>query len=105
MGGFIMMLLRGLAASAFVREVVVRITAALGIGVVTYTAVGPLMDQAEAAIISNFGGMSSSMLGVLALGRVDDAISVVISGCVVRLGMMGMTAAGSISRRTVKTPT
>lgn len=73
-----------------------RIMVGLGFAAVTYAGVGALWDQAEAAIWSNLGSVTTNVLAILVLARVDDGIAVVLSAGAAKLALRGLTAAGAL---------
>lgn len=86
------------AFSAIAVPLVVRILIALGIGSVTYVGIKALFDSLLANVQSQFAGFPTEVLDVIAVMRVDDAVTVLFSAIVVRLAFAGLTAAGAIQR-------
>jgi len=73
-----------------------RILFGLGFGLVTYIGIGALWDSFEANIISSLSTLSTSIVTILAMARVDDAIKVVLSAGSAKLALRGLNAAGNI---------
>jgi len=79
--------------------IVVRVVTALGFGVATYTGISVLWDSIEAEIWANLSSTSSSILTILGMARVDDAMKVLLSAGATVLLLKGLnTALGSISK-------
>ncbi len=58
---------------------VVRILATIGIAIATYAGVSALWEDLETKLWANLSGGAESVLIILAMARVDDAIQVVLS--------------------------
>lgn len=97
------LLLGGVAAfasRAFVVAILTRAAVALGVAAITYVGFSALFDQAVAHIQTQLTGLSAAIASVFILMRVDDAISVVLSAFAVRLTLMALTSAGSLTKIT-----
>jgi Protein of unknown function (DUF2523) len=84
------------AIGASILPLVIRVIAGLGIGVATYTGISAVWDNAQAGIWTNLGGASASVLTILGMARVDDAIKVVLSAGSTILLLKGFSAATGI---------
>jgi len=69
----------------------------LGVSVVTYTGVSASISFLQSGAISYFGGLPANILGMLALLKVGECISMVVSAITVRLTLSGLTN-GSIKK-------
>ena len=97
------LLLGGLAAfasRAFIYAVLARVLVGLGVTLITYTGVTTMMDAAIGAIQAQMGGLSADMLTILTIARVDDGLSVILSACVARMTLAGLTNGGVLSKIT-----
>lgn len=92
---FIAALLGGLLNIA--ASLVGRVLIALGLSVVTYTGVSASISWLQSGAISYFGGLPASVLGMLALLKVGECISMVVSAITVRLTLDGL-ANGSVKK-------
>jgi len=87
----------GLAAT--IVPLAVRLLIGIGFATVTYVGIGAAWDAAKAAIWSNLGSAGSSVLTIIIMARVDDAIQVVLSAAGSLLLIKGLNAAtGAITR-------
>lgn len=73
-----------------------RIMVGLGFAAITFAGVGALWSQVEAAIWSNLGSVSTNVLALLVIARVDDGIAVILSAGAAKLALRGLTAAGAL---------
>lgn len=97
---FVLSLLRGF--STLFGPLLVQFLFSLGVGFATYTGVRALVDQAEAYVWTNFAGLPSNIINLAQVMQVDTAISITFAAVGVRLTLMGVSAAGSLRRFTVK---
>lgn len=87
------------AVGASILPLAIRVLAGVGIGVATYTGISAVWDNAQAGIWSNLGATSGSILTILGMARVDDAIKVVLSAGSTILLLKGFSAAtGAITK-------
>ena len=70
----------------------------LGVGAVTYTGVKALLDYAEGQVHTLIGGMGSAALQIVSACGGDVAISIIFGALAVRMTLMGMSAAGSVTK-------
>jgi len=84
------------AAAAIAIPLLRRALVAIGFGLVAYVGVGLLWDAIQDNITANLGQASSSILAILGLARVDDAIQVVFSAITAKLALRGLNAAGAL---------
>lgn len=77
----------------------VRLLVGIGFYTVTFVGIGAAWDAAKAAIATNLGGTSESIIAILAMARIDDGIQVVLSaGGAVLLAKGLNTVTGGITR-------
>lgn len=86
-------LLTGALASAAV-AMTIRVVAALGIGVVTYSGITTGLDALKASIISNIGGLSAQTLGFITFMHMDRALAMIFSAVTASLVIRGVTSSG-----------
>jgi len=87
-----------LAVSPVVVPLVRRALFAVGFGLVTYVGVSATFDALEAQVYSNLGNTSASILALLGMAKVDVAIRTGLAAAGIKLGFMGLNAAGNIVR-------
>lgn len=75
-----------------------RVLFGLGFGLVTYVGLGAIWDGVRDQVFSNLGGVSANIATLLAMAKVDQAIKVVMSAAGIKLGFMGLNAAGNLVR-------
>lgn len=75
-----------------------RVLFALGFGLVTYAGTSALLSTLKAQVITHIGESSESILALLQIANVDVAITTVFSAYGIKLGMMGVNAAGNLIR-------
>jgi len=76
-----------------------RVFIALGFGAATFTGISVLWSNLETLIWENLGASSSSILTILGMARVDDAMKVLLSAGSTVLLLKGLNAAtGALSR-------
>jgi hypothetical protein len=73
-----------------------RVLFGLGFGLVTYYGVGAVWDSLSANVLSSLGGVSANIAALLSIAKVDQAIKIIISAGGIKLGFMGLNAAGNI---------
>lgn len=102
MPAFVAMLLGGLIEIC--GSIAGRVLVSLGFGFVTYTGVSTTLTWLKAQAVAAATGLPADVLGLLAVMKVGEAISIVFSALLVRLLLNGLSAGGSISRlvRTLK---
>ena len=74
-----------------------RALLAVGIGWVTYAGFTALVAQLTSAVLSSWGGISGSVLQVLALGGVPTAIGVVLGAYALRATLAGVAKLGKVA--------
>jgi len=89
---------RALLNLSVLRALAGRILVALGIGAVTYVGFGALVTAGLNHVVAHWQALPASMVSILALGRFDDAVSVILSACATRLALMGLDAAGALRK-------
>lgn len=75
-----------------------RVAVWLGMTVVSYIGVGLVMDQVEQQLIANYSGAPALVLQYLAVARVQEAISIILSAYGASLTLKGLTAAGTMKQ-------
>lgn len=75
-----------------------RVLFGLGFGLVTYVGVGAIWDGVRDQVFAYLGAVPSNIAALLALAKVDQAIKVVMSAAGIKLGFMGLNAAGNLVR-------
>lgn len=83
---------------------VIRVLAAIGLGVATYGGIKTLVDELLALVQSSINAVGADILQWVGFFRVDQFMTIVFSAFVVRLVFMGMTATGAISRMQWRSP-
>jgi hypothetical protein len=81
-----------------VQSLIGRALLALGIGVVTYAGVGSLIDGLKAQSLSGFAGLPAELLGILAVLKVGESLSILFGALTIRLTLQGLTSSGTIKR-------
>lgn len=74
----------------------IKLIAAFGIGVVTFTSVKAAFDLLLAQIQVNYGGLPADMLQIFGLYSVHDAIGIVLGAMVVRASLLFLAKIGII---------
>jgi hypothetical protein len=87
-----------LGLGPIVLPLVKRVIFGLGFGLVTYMAVGALLDTIHDLVIAKLGEATGQILAILGLAKVDVAISIIFSALGIKLGFMGLNAAGNLVR-------
>lgn len=94
MPAFVMMLLGGLVEIA--ASLAGRVLLSLGFGIVEYAGTSATLTWLKNQMLSGFGGLSAQILGLVAMMKVGEAISIIFSALLVRLMLRGLTSGGSI---------
>ncbi|QGH73286.1 MAG: head virion protein [Inoviridae sp. ctBZ32] len=98
MPAFVVMLLGGLAS--MLAGLVPRILLSLGIGFATFTGITVALDSLKAQLLADLQGLPATVVGVLALLRLDQGVSLVVSAT---LAVMATKAiGGALTRITMK---
>lgn len=74
-----------------------RVLIALGISVVTYSGMSASLEWLRAGAVASFGGLPANVLGIMALLKVGECVSMVFSAITVRLTLSGL-ANGTIKQ-------
>lgn len=91
--------LAGIAAlSPVVLPLARRVLFGLGFGLVTYGGMTALLNGVEGQVQGYLGQTSASILALLGLAKVDQAITMVFAAFGIKLGFMGLNAAGNLVR-------
>lgn len=67
--------------------IVIKVLASIGFGIVTYTAFTALTDQIFSLVDTNFTGLPSDTLSILALGGFDDALGIVCGALATKIAL------------------
>ena len=94
-----LVLLLGVAASFLTRYMVTKAMLLLGLGFVTYTGIGALVDNIEAQILANYAGMESTMWAMASLCGLDVSITIVISALALSLQIKLIVAGAKMFTR------
>lgn len=86
------------ALSSVIVPLATRVLVGLGFGAITYGGIGLLWDSMQDNLVASLGSLSGSIVTILAMAQVDDAIKVILSAITAKLVVNGLTAAGAISR-------
>jgi hypothetical protein len=78
-----------------------RVLVSLGIAVVTYSGVSVTLEWLRVGAITSFSGLPANVLGIMALLKVGECISMVFSAITVKLTLDGLT--GGTIKRWIKT--
>src|SRR5689334_4882567 len=76
----------------FVGSLVGRVMVALGIGYAAYSGLTTLMTSLKSQVVSQFAGLPSTAIGILAVTKVDVGISIFFSAIAARLVLNGLTS-------------
>lgn len=95
---FILRWIAVLIAPATLKPLLLRLGALLGISAVSYVGFGAAINAGMDAVTSSYGGLSADIISVLAIGKIPDALNVLLSAFSVRLGLMGLTSAGVLKQ-------
>lgn len=97
---FILGLVAAFSTKAFVYAILTNILVGLGVSVLSYVGINTMIDAGMAALQSEIGGLPADMGVIIALAKVPEGVSVVLSACVARLTMMGLINGGVMRRIT-----
>lgn len=86
----------GVAARFLTKYIITKALLVLGLGFVSYQGVGALVDNLEAALISEFNTLPGVVYEIAALCGVDVAITIVISTLTVSMTIRGVSAGAKI---------
>lgn len=96
---FLAALIGGLVSVA--SSIVGRVLIALSIGYVAYSGLSALLDTIKAQVISYLVGAPATVVSIMALLKVDVAVSIIFSAYAARLILAGLTS-DKITRMVVK---
>lgn len=89
---------------AIAGPLVVRVLAAIGLGVVAYAGISELMDTLFDLVQTNIGALGADILQFVAVFNVDRFFTMVFSAFTIKLVFMGLTATGTITRMQWRAP-
>lgn len=92
MPAFIVSLLLGLAP--ILTGVLAKLLLAFGVGFAVYSGLDVALTEVKGVASSAWGGLPASVIGMLGLMRVDQALNLVLSAVSVRFVLEGMTGGG-----------
>lgn len=92
MPAFIYALLVGL--SSVLSSVLFQVLFALGVGFVSFTGISLVLSQLHAFAATQWSALPATVLQVMGLLRVDQALNLIISAAAVRFTLQGMTGGG-----------
>jgi len=75
-----------------------RVLVGLGISAITYTGLSTTLTWLQTESITALSGLPSTILGMIALMKVGQCISMIFSAVAVRMVLDGLTAGGSVTR-------
>lgn len=85
--------------SSIVGPLVAKVLTALGIGLVTYTGITLVMDQARDAIVSNMSATGAAYVAIFGLAKVDVAVNIMLGAVAARAALSGIDkASGSVTK-------
>lgn len=96
---FVAALLGGLVQVA--GSIVGRVLIALSIGYVTYSGLSALLDSVKAQVMVLLSGGPATIVTIMALLKVDVAVSIIFSAYAARLVLAGLTS-DKLTRMVVK---
>jgi hypothetical protein len=96
--GFIGRLVSSLFSASSIKHVLTNVAVFLGLTVVTYAGVSLAINAAISGLKAEYAGLPADIIAVLAIAKVPNALSVILSAFVVRLTMMGLTSSGALKR-------
>uniref|UniRef100_A0A6H1Z7T6 DUF2523 domain-containing protein n=1 Tax=viral metagenome TaxID=1070528 RepID=A0A6H1Z7T6_9ZZZZ len=84
--------------SAVVGPLVKSVLRLLGIGLITYTGINLVINEAKDAIVSKFGALPPEIGSLLGLAQVDVAINIYFAAIVTRMLVSGLSQTDKIGR-------
>ncbi|MGE9763349.1 DUF2523 domain-containing protein [Pseudomonas sp. PDM20] len=85
--------------SSIVGPLVAKVLTALGVGLVTYTGLTLVLDQARDAIVANISASGAAYVALFGLAKVDVAINIVLGAITARATLAGIDkASGSVTK-------
>lgn len=75
-----------------------RVLLSLGISVLTYSGLTVTLGWLKTGALANLSGMPSTVLGIMALLKVGECISMVFSAILVRQTLNGLSAGGTLKK-------
>ncbi len=84
--------------SAVVGPLVKSVLRLLGIGLITYTGINLVINEAKDAIVGKFGSLPPEIGALLGLAQVDVAINIYFAAIVTRMLINGLSQTDKIGR-------
>ena len=94
-----LIILFGIAARFLTKYIVTKAMLVLGLGFVTYTGIGSLVDNIETQILSQYSGLPANVWAMASLCGLDVAITIVISAMALSLQIKLITAGAKLLTR------
>jgi len=91
-----LIIILGVALRYVLKYAVTKTLLVLGLGFVTYTGVGSLVDQLETALMNQYGQLTSDLWNVMSLCGIDVVITILISTLTLSMTIKGMVAGAKI---------
>ena len=83
-----------------VSSLVGRVLLALGLGLVTFTALDPLLEQFRTRYFDQLSGLPSDIIGFVGLLKIGDAVQILFAALATKLAMTAVQ--GAVKRWVVK---
>ncbi|MFZ2538315.1 MAG: DUF2523 domain-containing protein [Oscillospiraceae bacterium] len=65
-------------------SIVLRVLASLSLGIITYSGIELLLDQAYAVIVIQYSGLPADLLALFSIAGFGQGISIILSACFIR---------------------
>ena len=100
MWGYIFGFLSSLIPSlgGILSAVAVQVGLSVGFGLITFTGMQILVDQAMLAMMNYLGGLPADVIQILGLMQFDTCLNIMFSAGVTLLSIKGMSKAGDFTR-------
>jgi len=80
-----LLIVLGVAARFLVKYIITKTLLVLGLGFVTYLGIDVLVDNIEAQLLSQFGGLPADIWNMASMAGLDVAITIIISAMALSL--------------------
>jgi len=91
-----LVIMLGVAVQYILKYAVTKIMLVLGLGFVTYTGIGSLVDNLETALLNHYGSMSADVWNMATLCGLDVSLTILVSALALSLQIKGMVAGAKI---------